>query len=192
MRVYHGTDSGSARSIRERGIDLTFGDESVDNAQGFYTTPSRAFAERRARTMTESARKFRGDDTLKPAILQIDIDESAFQDLCVKEFDGCTREWQEFILYNRMGTRFLRDQGITSDNHNLDFKYDVVIDETADAGIGGIVSRLRYKDTRAGVNLKAEISRIQKSDDPLWGRQLSLHSARAVKQCIRSMEIIEV
>lgn len=41
MIVYHGTDSYSAQNIMEAGIDLARGEESVDNARGFYTTPSR-------------------------------------------------------------------------------------------------------------------------------------------------------
>ena len=38
-----------------------------------------------------------------------------------------------------------------SSNHNLDLVYDVVIDETADAGVGGLVSNFRYKETRAAL-----------------------------------------
>lgn len=191
MIVYHGTDSYSAQNIIENGIELKYGEESVDNAQGFYTTPNREFAVRRAQMVTEKAIKFCRDDSLKPTILQIEIDESAFDNLSVRKFDGCTYEWKEFVFYNRMGKRFLRTQQITSANHNLDHKYDIVIDETADSGVAEIVSSNRYKHTRNDINWESKISKIQKSTNECWGEQMSFHSQRAVRLCIKSMQIYE-
>lgn len=192
MIVYHGTDSSSAQNIVQNGIDLTYGDESVDNAQGFYTTPSKEFASRRAQVMTDAAKKFRKKDDLKPVVLEIDVNESAFEKLSIKKFSGETFQWKEFVLYNRLGKRFLRDQGIISSNHNLDMKYDVVIDETADAGIGSIVSNIRYKETRHNGDLKAVIEKIGKSDEACWDMQVSFHSYRAIESCIKSIKIIDV
>lgn len=192
MIVYHGTDSYSAQNIIENGINLSYGDESVDNARGFYTTPSKEFATQRAKMVTASSKKFREDDTLKPVILQIEISDSAFSSLNIKEFDGCAYDWKEFVLYNRLGKRFLRNQSIVSDNHNLDFKYDVVIDETADAGVSKIVSSIRYKETRNNTDISSEIKKIQKSDNIFWGKQISFHTYRALQKCIISKEIIEI
>lgn len=192
MIVYHGTDSYSAQNIMENGIDLSYGEKSVDNAQGFYTTPSKEFAIQRAKMVTASSKKFRKDYTLKPVILQIEIDDSVFNSLSVKEFDGCTYEWKEFILFNRLGKRFLRGQKIESDNHNLDFKYDVVIDETADAGVSRIVSDVRYKETRKNIDISSVVKKIQKSDNTFWDRQISFHTYHALRKCIVSKEIIEI
>ncbi len=192
MIVYHGTDSYSAQNIIQNGIDLTYGEKSVDNARGFYTTPSLEFATRRAKMVTASARGFRKDDELKAVVLQIEIDENLFNRLHIKEFVGCTYEWKEFIFYNRIGKRFLTGQGISSDNHNLDGKYDIVIDETADAGIGSLVSKIRYKETRSGADLKSVIGKIKKSDDKSWGKQISFHSKRSLRMCVKSIKTIEV
>lgn len=191
MIVYHGTDSHSAQNILENGISLSRGDKSVDNARGFYTTPSKEFAVQRAKMVTAALKKFNEDDTLKPVILRIEINDNAFNSLSVKEFDGCTYEWREFVLYNRLGKRFLRNQSITSDNHNLDFKYDVVIDETADTGVGKIVSDVRYKETRSA-DITSVIQKIQKSNNKFWDKQVSFHTRRALQKCIIHMEIIEI
>lgn len=190
MIVYHGTDSHSAQNIIENGIDFSYGDESVDNALGFYTTPSKEFAVRRAKMTTARAKMFQGDNELKPVILQIEIDETQFQFLNVKELDGCPYEWKEFVFFNRAGKRFMSSQGIFSTNHNLDFKYDVVIDETADAGVGKIVSGARYKDTRSDIGVA--IKKIKKSNNIFWGKQISFHTYHALKQCIVSQKVIEV
>ena len=101
MIVYHGTDSYSAQNIMEAGIDLARGEESVDNARGFYTTPSREFALRRARMTTAAVGKFRKDATLRPAVLEIEIDGDALKKLNVLEFTGTTYQWKEFVFYNR-------------------------------------------------------------------------------------------
>lgn len=191
MIVYHGTDNYSAENIIKTGIDLKRGDESVDNGQGFYTTPSRTFAARRATIATEGLKGFH-DDVLKPVILQIEIDERAFDSLIVARFPECTYEWKEFVFYNRMGTHFLCDQKITSPNHNLDCKFDIVIDETADSGVVNMVSRLQYSQTWRDVDWKSTINKIsKKDDDEIWDKQVSFHS-RAALQCIKSMKIIEV
>ena len=192
MIVYHGTDSFSAQNIVENGIDLTIGEESVDNARGFYTTPSKEFAARRAKMVTASAKKFRGDDELKASVLQIEVNESRFSELQTKEFVGCTYDWKEFVFYNRIGKRFLNYQNISSSNHNLDGKYDVVIDETADAHIGSLVSKFRYKETRTKVDLRTVIDKVQKSNDASWGKQISFHSQRSIQICIQSIIIVEV
>lgn len=192
MIVYHGTDSYSAQNIIENGISLSYGEKSVDNARGFYTTPSKEFAIQRAKMVTGTRKGFSKNDTLRPVVLQIEIDDNAFNSLSIKEFDGCTYEWKEFVLYNRIGKRFMRNQSIVSDNHNLDFKYDVVIDETADAGVGKIVSDVRYKETRGNRDITSLIRKIQKSNNIFWGKQISFHTRRAVRKCIISMEIIEV
>lgn len=190
MIVYHGTDSDSAQNILKDGINLKCGNPSVDNGQGFYTTPSKLFALRRAKIMTLKVCGFRSERESIPVVLEIAIDETAFDALNVLEIPDCTDQWKEFVLYNRLGKRFLRDQKIESTNHNLDFKFDLVMDETADAGVGDIVSEIRYQETRRKYDLQAAINKIHKSNSKVWGKQISFHTKRAL-QCIKSIKVIE-
>ena len=88
--------------------------------------------------------------------------------------------------------RYDSQQGIVSSNHNLDLVYDVVIDETADAGVGGLVSNFRYKETRGGIDLRTAINKVQRSNSSTWGRQMSFHTSRAVKMCIKSIRSVDV
>lgn len=189
MIIYHGTDSTSAKNIIETGIDLKYGDESVDNAQGFYMTPNYEFAAQRARTTTASHNKFHQDNA-RPCVLVIDFELPDSNVLSIKEFPSCCYEWQEFVLFNRLGKRFLRKWKINSDNHNLDFKYDVVIDETADSQIGSAVSSIRYGNPH--LVLEDTIKKVAVSNRPNWDKQISIHSNKAVKICVRSMKIQHV
>lgn len=190
MIVYHGTDSESAQNILQNGIDLSYGEDSVDNAKGFYTTPSKEFAIRRAESMTEKAKQFRQDVALRPALIEIDFTMPENDNIHVKQFVGCSFEWKEFVFNNRMGKRFLTQQNIKSKNHNLDFKYDVVIDETADAGIAKLISDVRYKKTRGSSPIHELIEKVDISSQAFWGKQISFHTKVALKYCIKSMRII--
>lgn len=191
MIVYHGTDSESAHNIVNIGIDLTCGEDSVDNAQGFYATPSKEFASSRAKMMTAKKRGLHMGNNLKPVVIEIDIDLDV-DGIHIKEFNGCDYEWKEFVFLNRMGARFLKHQKIMSTNHNLDIKYDVVIDETADAEIGQLVSQARYKETRKVQNFETIISKINRSSNPMWDKQISFHSVESIHRCIKSMRIVEL
>lgn len=91
-----------------------------------------------------------------------------------------------------MGAKFLKRQKIMSTNHNLDMKYDVVIDGTAGAEIGQLVSRARYKETRKEQKFETIISKINKSSNPVWDKQISFHSSASIQKCIKSMEIVEL
>ena len=187
MIVYHGTDSISARNIVKNGIDLAYGNKFADNGQGFYMTESRAFAERRAKMVALSQREFQKDQDISPALLSIELEIDADSGLCIKEFPFCDADWQEFVAYNRLGEKFLANRGILNTNHNLDAKYDIVIDETADAGLSDIISKIRKYYSPS---LMQELIRaVGKSNDPVWDRQISLHSRRAVK-CIKSTQMI--
>lgn len=190
MIVYHGTDNYSAENIIKTGIDLKIGKKYVDNGQGFYTTQSREFAARRAAAAVEDAKDYREEDP-RPVLLQIEFDENAFDNLNIAIFTGCTYEWKEFVFFNRMGTHFLNHQKIASSNHNLDFKFDIVIDETADSGVTKIIQSLKYTRPRYSSDWKSQINKIKKSKKVSWSNQISFHSIRAL-QCIKSMQIVEV
>lgn len=189
MLVYHGTDSISARNILENGIDLTRGNKSVDNAKGFYTTPNRTFAMQRARTAAVRVSGFHTDEVVEPVVLEIELDMDAAASLRVQEFKGCTYAWKEFVFYNRLGWGFLRKWQIESENHDLDKKYDIVIDETADAGVNDLISDSRYRNDIS--DFKLVINQIEKSHRPDWDKQISLHTKRAVRRCIVSVRIAD-
>lgn len=188
MIVYHGTDSLSADNIMNNGIDVTYGEQSVDNGKGFYMTPNYEFAFKRAQTAASKLSKFYETD-VSPVVLKIEIDIPTSGDIVVKEFPECTYEWKEFIFYNRIGMRFIKKWQIETDNHNLDCKYDIVIDETADNGLTTIISDIRYdKDIS---NLTEEISKIEKSPSAYWDKQVSVHSKKGCS-CISSIEICNI
>lgn len=189
MIVYHGTDSLSAKNILENGIDLTRGNRSVDNAKGFYTTPNPAFAMQRAKIVAARVSSFHTDEAVEPVVLEIELDLDAAASLRVRKFEGCTYEWKEFVFYNRLGWNFLRKWKIESENHNLDKKYDIVIDETADAGVNELISDSRYRNDIS--NFQPVIGQIQKSPRPNWDKQISLHTKRAVRRCIASVKVAD-
>lgn len=185
MIVYHGTDSLSAENILKTGIDINYGETSVDNGKGFYTTPNYEFALKRAETMALKKSKF-NDVKVLPVVLKIDIDISNTQKLSIKEFEICSYEWKEFIFYNRMGHNFLDKWDIKTNNHNLDSKYDIAINETADNDVTAIISKFRYAKNIK--NLKEEISKINKSNSSYWDKQISIHTQRGCS-CISSIAI---
>lgn len=188
MIVYHGTDSISAKNILENGIDLRRGNKSVDNGAGFYTTPNLTFAMQRARTAAVRVSGFHTDEAVEPVVLEIELDMDAAASLRVREFKNCTYEWREFVFYNRLGWRFLRKWKIGSENHNLDKKYDLVIDETADAGVNDLISDSRYRKDIS--DWKPVIEQIGKSSRPDWDKQISLHTPQAVRRCIVSVKAV--
>ena len=192
MIVYHGTDNLSAESILANGIKLKYGDKSVDNGQGFYTTPNLQFAAERAKE-TAYRKSMLTEQALYPVVIEIDlqipINDS---DITIKSFDeGCTYEWKEFIFYNRIGRRALQKWEIKSNNHNLDAKYDIVINETADTGVNRTVANYRYKKNVNVHDLQEIINTINKSSRPYWDKQISLHTKKACS-FIKSMKIISL
>lgn len=189
MTVYHGTDSISAENIMDTGIDVKHGNEFVDNAKGFYTTPNKNFAMQRAKTTANRVRRFHGGENVEPVVLEIELDLNCTGDLQVKEFAGCTYEWKEFVFYNRLGREFLDQRHIDAENHNLDAKYDVVTDETADAAINDIVSDFKYQGNMD--DIRSVIEQIEKSSRRDWDKQISLHTDQAVKICVKSIQIIK-
>lgn len=189
MIVYHGTDSISAENILKTNIDLKCGNEFVDNAKGFYTTPNKTFAMQRAKMAVNRVRGFHRGANVKPVVLEIELDLNCTGDLQVKEFAGCTYEWREFVFYNRLGREFLGQRKIGGGNHNLDAKYDVVIDETADARINDLVSD--FKDHGNMDEIESVVKQIEKSPRRNWDKQISLHTDQAVKICVKSIQIME-
>lgn len=185
MIVYHGTDNISAQNIINNGIDINYGETSVDNGKGFYMTPSYEFALKRAETAALRKSKF-SDADVQPTVLEIEFNIDAADDLSVKEFKTCSFDWKEFIFYNRIGMRFVNKWKIKTDNHNLDCKYDVVVSETADNDVTSIISKIRYEKDIS--KLKNEIAKIEKSNSTYWDKQISIHSQKGCA-CVLSIKI---
>lgn len=191
MIVYHGTHSISADNILKNGIDVTYGEESVDNGRGFYTTPGFEFAKQRAVYAATKALGFYNSLNVSPAILKLDISFPILSsaDLTVKTFDDCSFIWKQFVFYNRLGKAFIKRWGITSNNHNLDNKFDIVYDETADSHISAMVSDVIYSKDISCLNQL--ISRVDKANLIYWDKQISFHSVAALR-CINSIELMNI
>ena len=188
MILYHGTDNISAESIIKNGIDLKFGKKYVDNGPGFYLTPNLEFAVRRAQMTADMLKQFRSAQKIYPAVLEIEFElPKNDHNIIIKEFVGSGYDWKEFVFYNRAGYGFIQGNNIDTNNHNLDCKYDIVIDETADAGISNIVSEAKKKENIEF--LEAYIDLVEKSTKEYWGKQISLHSDRACSY-INSIKIL--
>lgn len=189
MLVYHGTDSISADNILKNGIDLTCSRESVDNGPGFYMTPNLEFARRRAASVTKGKNVFEKSDCL-PAVVEIEFQLSQGDTISVMEFKSVDASWRKFVVFNRLGLRFLKDRNLTDQRHNLDSRYDIVIDPTADTGVAQLVSHFRY--VRDISDLYNEISQINVSEDSVWDKQISIHTQKAITLCIGQMRILPV
>lgn len=137
MLLYHGTDNFSAENIITYGVDFNKCDRFTDNARGFYLSKNKGFAEERARTMTFAP--------YKPVVIEMYFDEEkAKEKLNVRNFENITDDWRFFVAFNRIGLEKYDLMNIFFPNklHNLDYKYDVVIDIPADAGISSITDKI--------------------------------------------------
>lgn len=179
MILYHGTDSISADRILSEGILLDIGSKYVDNGQGFYTATDKKFALERAKMVVENRTYFDFKNLIEPVVLSFELDNSAFSnsDLNIKIFEDVSSEWKEFVLLNRLGKKFLCDNNIKSENHNLDFKFDIVYNNTADAGITAVVSNIKKQK----VNYLDCLHSIDISDKKVWGKQISFHTEKGLK-----------
>lgn len=186
MLLYHGTDNLSAKNIITYGVDFKKCDRFTDNARGFYLSKNKEFAEKRARTMTFAPRK--------PVVIEMYFDEEkAKKNLNIRHFDNITDEWRIFVAINRTGLEkfnimnsFFPDQ-----LHNLDYKYDVVVDIPADAGISAITdkidlilddvnnSRKTFEEYRR--DILELINSINEGNVNPEAKQYSFHTIRSLK-----------
>lgn len=130
MKLYHGTSDRSAQSIILDGIKFELCDEYTDNGRGFYLSQEREFAEYRAKVMTLSPDK--------PTVIEMYFDEdNATSKLNIRHYLEETDEWKFFVSINRLGSKYYKimNEFFPGKPHNLDKKYDVVIDTPADARI---------------------------------------------------------
>lgn len=186
MLLYHGTDNGSAENIITCGVDFNKCDRFTDNARGFYLSKNKEFAKERARTMTFSPDK--------PVVIEMYFDEEeAKKNLNIRNFEHTTDDWKFFVAFNRTGLdKFdLMNSFFPNKLHNLDFKYDVVIDIPADAGISSItdkidlilddVNTLKRPLKVCRENVLELINSICEGNVEPEAKQYSFHTARSLK-----------
>lgn len=186
MLLYHGTDNLAAKNITTCGIDFDKCDRFTDNARGFYLSKDKEFAKERARTMTFAP--------YKPVVIEMYFnEEKARKNLSIKTFDRITDDWKFFVAFNRTGfEKFkLMNSFFPNKLHNLDYKYDVVIDIPADARISLITDKIdRILDDVNNLRkpLKAYrrdvlelIYSINEGNVDLDAKQYSFHTARSLK-----------
>lgn len=186
MLLYHGTDNLSAENIITNGVDFSKCDRFTDNARGFYLSRNKDFAEERARTMTFAPHK--------PVVIEMYFDEEkAKKNLNIRNFDNITDEWRMFVAFNRIGLeKFdLMNSFFSNQLHNLDYKYDVVVDTPADAGISSItdkidlilddINNLRMPFMTCRRDILELINSINEGNVNPDAKQYSFHTDRSLK-----------
>lgn len=113
------------------------GDYNTDNAKGFYVTTNREFVLNRAQGVCRKLNIALDNDSKRlPVVVSFDFDEdSASEQFNCKNFLSPDKEWKYFVFINRLGMKgYKKYESLFENNdNNLDFKYDIVFDPTADA-----------------------------------------------------------
>lgn len=175
MKLYHGTNASSAYNIFTQGIDLSKSMKYLDFGQGFYTTDDKEKAIKRARKKTSDYNR-RNRTNEKPCVVTINVDETKFSELNVKNFSIADQEWCEFITNNRLELQFLKERDIK--NHNKDKKYDIVCGEIADGAVAEIAAEIRSGERDI---TKADYSKYYTDDGKTYGYQVSFHTKKSLK-----------
>jgi len=118
MILYHGsTDIVEVPEIRMSEFGRDFG-------AGFYTTDIKEQAEKWAKRLARiRGKKQKG---VVPVLNVYEFDEKAFEDLCIKRFDGYTMDWLDLIVLCRKDVNFTHE-------------FDIVTGRIADDDVGETV-----------------------------------------------------
>lgn len=119
MKLYHGSN------VEITTVDLNRTRRGKDFGKGFYVSADYMQAVEFAENVV------RREGCGVPTVSLFDFDESFLSQLSVKQFDGYTKEWAEFVLANRKNNS---DTTLHS--------YDVVIGPIADDSVGTQIRRL--------------------------------------------------
>ena len=159
MRLYHGSNT-----VIEK-IDLSKGRPNKDFGRGFYVTTIKEQAEKMARRV---ARIYGGEPYITVyEIYDNQIDKAG---LSIRKFDDPTREWALFVINNR--NRGFED--ISSQECNLDNKYELVIGPVADDDLA-----LLFRQFSGGLINVEELTEEMKFKK--LTTQYSFHSERAIR-----------
>lgn len=184
MKLYHGTISSGAENIIKNGIKISKGKPKVDFGQGFYTTPSFAFAQSTAINKAKKTNMF-GGAYVTPCILTYEFDNiRAREDCKILSFNDIDIKWAQFIINNRNGFEYMK--AIGSNFHNIKHNYDIVQGAIADNKI---------------VLLAETLGRLNKKIDPLeindiiyyyLTKQISFHTIKSLSYIkLTSYDIIK-
>ena len=132
MKLYHGTDDISAKSIyKAQTVDVNIGSDKVDFGKGFYMTDdidkAVAWAYRKAKVRKR-----------KPALVTIYFDEESARPY-ITSFNDDLR-WGQFVINNRNGIKYFNQ--VSKGEHNLDAKYHITYGRIADINVVDIAEML--------------------------------------------------
>lgn len=119
MKLYHGSN------VEITTVDLNRTRRGKDFGKGFYVSADYMQAVEFAENVV------RREGCGVPTVSLFDFDESFLSQLSVKQFDGYTKEWAEFVLANRK-----------NNSDTILHSYDVVIGPIADDSVGTQIRRL--------------------------------------------------
>lgn len=183
---YHGTNESSALNICDVGIDFSKSKKELDFGIGFYLTDDIDVARRRAISQTKKYNRIHRKNE-KPAIVTIVINEGVFENLSIKNFEYCNKEWLNFVLANRLPLEHLNQNNVHE--HNLDSRYDIVIGSIADSDVSGLASHIEDGDLTFE---DISVYDILTKEGTTLGLQMSLHTERGLSSIkSRSYEIFE-
>ena len=177
-----------ARSIVDRGIDLSRSKRYLDFGSGFYTTPDFEFAKNTAVFRTEAYNSFarqKGRELRCPAVVVLEYNVPEEVVLQIKKFVEPSNAWGRFVIANRItDNRFRKNV-----SHNFFHKYDCVIGPTADGRAGNIDTLIELVESGKVElrNLKSGL--IAPSRKHNWGIQYSFHTEKAIS-CLKTKDVI--
>lgn len=183
---YHGTNESSAVGICSDGIDFSKSRKELDNGIGFYITDDKSKALSRADMQTKRFNRVHKCEE-SPAIVEICIDEEKFSCLNIKNFEYCNDDWMRFVIANRLSPEYLSSHEELE--HNLDCRYDAVVDSIADSNVSELASHVN--DGTLSID-DITVDMLLTEDGRTLGLQLSLHTEEAIKTIkSKTFEIIK-
>lgn len=163
MKLYHGTDSDSAKDIYDaQTVDVNIGSAKVDFGKGFYMTEDPKKAIIWAYRKAKARRK-------KPALITIYFDYEAAAPYITSFKDDL--RWAQFVINNRNGIKYITQ--ISKKEHNLDAKYHITHGRVADIDVVDIAELLE-KEGR-------EITDLHSILNPNYPFQYVLHTKFATE-----------
>ena len=135
MVLYHGTIKKYAIDILKNGIDLNKGTELCDFGKGFYTTPNKKFAIRRAKERSTVYNGIFNSKESLPAVVILEIDTEAIEKYLNIKILKLDNKWAGFVANNRQKHKSKIN---VKYDHNKDYKYDIVYGPTADGQLENV------------------------------------------------------
>ena len=183
IKLFHGTNESSAKSIVYTGIDLKKSQKYLDFGRGFYTTPDEFRARKWAKRKTEKYNR-RNNKIELPSVVILYVDESKIFDLNYKYFKWRRDDWMKFIISNRIGESLSEKERLF--DNNLKNQYDLVYGSIADGIISDKAYRMRMEEIKLS---EITVNDLLPENGSAYGMQISFHTQDALK-IIEKMEYI--